>query len=124
MQFAFHSTKSIIVERGGSANLAKLIQDRNGKSVLIITDPGVLSAGLLDSALLNFKSLGLHYKTYSDVQADPSIAVIEKAIKVAQDCKSDYIVGFGGGSSMDVAKLVALLALGKEKLEDVYGIDR
>jgi alcohol dehydrogenase class IV len=124
MQFAFHSTKSIIVERGGSANLAKLIQDRNGKSVLIITDPGVLSAGLLDSALLNFKSLGLHYKTYSDVQADPSIAVIEKAIKVAQDCKSDYIVGFGGGSSMDVAKLVALLALGKEKLEDVYGIDK
>lgn len=124
MQFDFHSTKSIIVKRGGSANLAKLIRDRNGSSVFIVTDPGVLSAGLLDSALLNFKSLGLNYQIYSEVQADPSIAVIEKAVKAAQNCQSDYIVGFGGGSSMDVAKLVALLALGKERLEDIYGIDK
>lgn len=124
MQFDFHSTKSIIVERGGSANLAKLIRDRNGSSVFIVTDPGVLSAGLLDSALLNLKSLGLDYQIYSEVQADPSITVIEKAVKVAQNCHSDYIVGFGGGSSMDVAKLVALLALGKERLEDIYGIDK
>jgi alcohol dehydrogenase class IV len=51
MQFDFYSTKSIIVKRGGSANLAKLIQDRNGTSVFIVTDPGILSAGLLDSTL-------------------------------------------------------------------------
>ena len=46
MQFDFHSTHSIIVERGGSANLAKRIVERGGKSVLIVTDPGVLAAGL------------------------------------------------------------------------------
>ena len=46
MQFDFHTTKSIFLQRGGSANLAKLIQERGGKSVLIVTDPGVLSAGL------------------------------------------------------------------------------
>lgn len=123
MQFDFYSTKSIIVKRGGSANLAKLIQDRNGNSVFIVTDPGVLSAGLLDLTLSNFKSLGLDYQIFSEVQADPSISVIEKAVKAAKDYKSDYIVGFGGGSSMDVAKLVALLALGKERLADVYGVD-
>jgi alcohol dehydrogenase class IV len=123
MQFDFYSTKSIIVKRGGSANLAKLIQDRNGTSVFIVTDPGILSAGLLDSTLSKFKSLGLDYQIFSEVQADPSISVIEKAVKAAKDYKSDYIVGFGGGSSMDVAKLVALLALGKERLADVYGVD-
>jgi alcohol dehydrogenase class IV len=123
MQFDFYSTKSIIVKRGGSANLAKLIQDRNGTSVFIVTDPGILSAGLLDSTLSKFKSLGLDYQIFSEVQADPSIGVIEKAVKAAKNYKSDYIVGFGGGSSMDVAKLVALLALGKERLADVYGVD-
>jgi len=46
MQFDFHSTRSILLERGGSANLAKRIQERGGKSALIVTDPGVLSAGL------------------------------------------------------------------------------
>ena len=122
MQFDFHSTQSIIVERGGSAHLAKRIVERGGKSVLIVTDPGVLSAGLLNKALTQFKELALSVQVFSDVLADPPVAVIDSAMKLAQECKADFIVGFGGGSSMDVAKLVALLAPGKEKLTDVYGI--
>ena len=55
MQFDFHSTRSILVERGGATNLAKRILERGGKSTLIVTDPGVLSAGLLDKALPQFK---------------------------------------------------------------------
>jgi alcohol dehydrogenase class IV len=122
MQFDFHSTQSIIVERGGSAHLAKRIIESGGKSVLIVTDPGVLSAGLLNKALPQFKELALSLKIFSDVQADPPVSVIDSAVKLAQECRADFIVGFGGGSSMDVAKLVALLAPGKEKLSDVYGI--
>ena len=122
MQFDFHSTRSILVERGGAVNLAKRIQERGGKSALIITDPGVLSAGLLNKALPQFKELGIALEIFSDVQADPPVSVINSAVKVGQQCKADFIVGFGGGSSMDVAKLVALLAPGKEKLADVYGV--
>jgi len=122
MQFDFHSTRSILVERGGSANLAKRIQERGGRSAMIITDPGVLSAGLLNKALPQFKGLGIALEIFSDVQADPPVSVIDSAVKVGQQCKADFIVGFGGGSSMDVAKLVALLAPGKEKLTDVYGV--
>ena len=122
MQFDFHSTRSILVERGGAANLAKRIQERGGKSALIITDPGVLSAGLLNKALPQFKELDIALEIFSDVQADPPVSVIDSAVKVAQQCKANFIVGFGGGSSMDVAKLVALLAPGKEKLADIYGV--
>ena len=122
MQFDFHSTRSILVERGGAANLAKIIQARGGKSVLIVTDPGVLSAGLLSQSQQGFKDLGIALDVFSQVQADPPISVIENAVNAAQQCRADYIVGFGGGSSMDVAKLVALLATGKEKLSDVYGV--
>ena len=122
MQFDFHSTRSILVERGGAANLAKIIQARGGKSVLIVTDPGVLSAGLLSQSQQGFKDLGIALDVFSQVQADPPISVIENAVNAAQQCRADYIVGFGGGSSMDVAKLVALLATGKEKLSEVYGV--
>ncbi|MBU3635084.1 iron-containing alcohol dehydrogenase [Polynucleobacter sp. es-GGE-1] len=122
MQFDFHSTRSILVERGGTIHLAKRIAERGGKSVLIITDPGVLSAGLLEKALPQFKEIGLPVQIFSDVQADPPVSVIDAAVKAVQDAKADYIVGFGGGSSMDVAKLVALLTPGKEKLADVYGV--
>jgi len=122
MNFDFHSTRSILVERGGAKNLAKRIFDRGGTSALIVTDRGVLSAGLLDQTMPQFKELGLQVRIYSDVQADPPVSVIDDAVKAAQDSEVDFIVGFGGGSSMDVAKLVALLAPGKEKLADVYGI--
>ena len=122
MQFDFHSTRSILVERGGAANLAKIIQARGGKSVLIVTDPGVLSAGLLSQSQQGFKDLGIALDVFSQVQADPPISVIENAVNAAQQRRADYIVGFGGGSSMDVAKLVALLATGKEKLSEVYGV--
>ena len=122
MQFDFYSTHSILVARGGSAKLADKILERGGKSVLIVTDPGVLSAGLLDRVLARFKELNLAVQIFSEVVADPPVHVIEKAVKVAQECHADFIVGFGGGSSMDVAKLVALLSSGAEKLEDIYGI--
>jgi len=122
MQFVFHSTPSIFVERGGSINLANKIYERGGKSVLIVTDPGVLSAGLLERVLVQFEARKLAVQIFSDVQADPPIPVINNAVQAAQECHADYIVGFGGGSSMDVAKLVALLSPGKERLSDIYGI--
>ena len=122
MQFDFYSTRSILVKRGGSAQLAKLAQEQGASKVLIVTDPGVLSAGLLEKALPQFKELHIPVHIFSDVQADPSVVVIEKAVQVAQGYQADCVIGFGGGSSMDVAKLVALLSLGKEKLADIYGI--
>ena len=57
MQFDFHMTMSIFLQRGGSTNLARLMQERGDKSVLIITDPGVLSARLLEKTLSVFKSV-------------------------------------------------------------------
>ena len=122
MQFDFHSTRSILVQRGGSTQLAKIARDQGASKVLIVTDPGVLAAGLLEKSLPQFKELNIPVHIFSEVQADPPVSIIETAVKVAQEYKADCIVGFGGGSSMDVAKLVALLSLGKEKLADIYGI--
>ena len=99
MQFDFHSTRSILVERGGANNLAKRIAERGGKSALIITDPGVLSAGLLDKVMPQFKVVDLPVQIFSDVEADPPVSVIDAAVNAAQASKSDFIVGFGGGSS-------------------------
>jgi alcohol dehydrogenase class IV len=122
MQFDFHSTRSILVQRGGSVQLAKMTRDQGARKVLIVTDPGVLAAGLLEKALPQFKKLNIPVHIFSDVRADPPVEVIKAAVQVAQENQIDCVVGFGGGSSMDVAKLVALLSLGNEQLADIYGI--
>jgi alcohol dehydrogenase class IV len=122
LNFEFHATRSIVVERGGSQKLAERVRTMGARSVLVVTDAGVMSAGLLENVLPGFRKVGLSVATFSDVVADPPESVIAAALSSAEAAKADFVVGFGGGSSMDVAKLVALLAVGKERLSDIYGV--
>jgi alcohol dehydrogenase class IV len=121
--FEFHTTKSIIVERGAAAQLADRIRDMACQSVMIVSDPGVVKAGLLEATLANFKNLNIRVSVFADVVADPPEAVILSGIEAAKQQCADCIVGFGGGSSMDVAKLIALLAKNEQTLAEVYGVN-
>jgi alcohol dehydrogenase class IV len=88
----------------------------------MVTDPGVMKAGLLQAGLRGLEQAGVSVTLFTDVEADPPVYVINDAVTLAVSAKVDGVVSIGGGSSMDVAKLVALLAVGKEKLDDVYGV--
>ena len=118
----FHTTHSVLVEPGSSARLGELAKGLGCHSVMLVTDKGVEKAGLLAPAIKGFAQAGIAVSIYSDVEADPPDHVIHAAVDFAVSNKVDGVVGLGGGSSMDVAKLVALLALGHEKLADVYGV--
>ncbi len=120
--FVFQSTKSIMVEPGSSARIGELVKSLGCTSVLLVSDPGVKGAGLLQAGLQGLEQQGVAVTLFTDVQADPPVHVIDAAVKLAIDAKVDGIVSIGGGSSMDVAKLVALLAVGQEKLDDIYGV--
>lgn len=121
--FEFHTTKSITVERGAAARLAERLRDLDYKSVMIVTDAGVLQTGLLEPTLSNFAELGIAVSVFSEVVADPPEAVIQQGIYAAQQQQADCIIGFGGGSSMDAAKLIALLCHSEQALCDVYGVN-
>jgi alcohol dehydrogenase class IV len=120
--FTFQTTRSIIVEPGASARLGELAAGLGCRSILLVTDRGIEAAGLLAPALKGFAASGIAVTLFTDVQADPPEAVIEACVAAAGGCRADGIVGLGGGSSLDVAKLVALLALGREKLDDIFGV--
>lgn len=120
--FVFQSTKSILVEPGCSSRIGELVKALGCKSVLLVTDAGVKAAGLLQAGLHGLEQHGVAVTLFTDVEADPPVHVIDAAVKLAIDAKVDGVVSIGGGSSMDVAKLVALLAMGREKLADIYGV--
>lgn len=123
IQFEFNTSKSLVVARGGcSSTLVEKILAMGCRTPFVVTDRGVLSHGLLEPTLTALKQAGLAVDIFSDVVADPPEAVIAKAAELAVAHKADCVVGFGGGSSMDVAKLVAVLARGYERLADVYGV--
>ncbi|MDV7341233.1 iron-containing alcohol dehydrogenase [Terasakiella sp. A23] len=121
--FVFNTTKSIICEPGCIEKLGLITKQHIGSRILLVTDPGLLKLGLLDGAVESLKQADIKIEIFSDVVADPPAAIVEQACDVARKAKIDGVIGLGGGSSMDVAKLVALLVGGGEKLEDIYGVN-
>jgi alcohol dehydrogenase class IV len=120
--FEFQSTRSTVVEPGASARLGQIVKRLGCRNIFLVTDKGVVDNGLIKSALRSFATEEIAVTVYADVQADPPAQVILAATDAAVNSGADGVIGLGGGSSMDVAKLVALLAHGTEKLDEVYGV--
>lgn len=125
MSFTFTTAKQIISENGSAARLAELTAGLGGDTALIVTDPLIRKLGLLDSALAGFANSGVEVEIYDQVLADPADTIVLEAVAKAKAIGAQAIIGFGGGSSMDVAKLVAFLAHPdcSQELADIYGVE-
>lgn len=123
LDFTFDSVPSIVVRTGGAGTLGPLIRERFGTAcVLMVTDPGIMRLGLMDDALASLKTAGLAAHVFADVEPDPSEQTVLNGVDLAVRERVQLVVGFGGGSSMDVAKLIAILAKQEQSLSDMYGV--
>lgn len=104
--------------------LVSICQASGMSKPLIITDSGIVKAGLLSKLRQYLDAYRLTYCVYDHVVADPPVSIVENAILFAQAQQCDGVIGFGGGSSLDVAKLVAVLINSEQRLMDVLGIDK
>ena len=123
-KFVFSTVADVVVGPGTSAQVGDMAVAMGISRVLVVTDAGIVQFGLLDKALQSLKSHNIEYSIYADVVADPPESVVMDAVAKARDFKCDSVIGFGGGSSMDVAKLLAVLINGKQLLSDLYGVDK
>lgn len=120
--FIFNTTPSIVFEPGSSGRLGVIAGRRLGASVLFVTDPGLRRLGLCDAALASLRTEGMAVSVFDAVEADPSRATLEKAVEAGRSAGATGVVGFGGGSSLDVAKLAALLIGSGEPLDEAWGV--
>ena len=121
-QFSFETVPRIICEQGGANRLGEIAQGLGISHLFLVTDAGLIKAGMMDGALASLAQARIRVTVFSDVQADPPEHVVEAAVNAAREAGVDGVVGFGGGSSLDSAKLVALLARTPQALPDIYGI--
>lgn len=120
--FIFNTTPSIVFEPGSSRRLGAIAGRRLGASILFVTDPGLRRLGLCDPAIASLTSEGMAVSVFDAVEADPSRATLEKAVEAGRAAGATGVVGFGGGSSLDVAKLAALLIGSGEPLDEAWGV--
>jgi alcohol dehydrogenase class IV len=122
--FAFSTVPNIVSELGAAQKLgdhvARLFPDV--RRALLVTDPGFLKTGLVEAPVASLQAAGIEVKIYSDVMADPPEAVVLEAVASARAHDTDIVIGLGGGSSMDVAKLIAVLGGSAQELPAIYGI--
>jgi len=120
--FNFNTSSSIRFGAGLLAQLGDMVVNEIGTRVLLVTDPGMMATGIVDKALVSLNDAGVEVTLYQDVKADPPESIVNLCAQIAIDCKAQGVIGLGGGSSLDVAKLAALLATGNENLKDAYGV--
>lgn len=124
-QFQFQTTANIIAGIGSIQQLATLLKDAQYTKILLVTDPGMLQHQLHTPILNILAAIPVEYAIYSDVQADPPEHIMLEAVAFAKQHQVDAIIGFGGGSSLDVAKVIALLADPRQSqsIQDIYGVN-
>ena len=109
---------------GAAQQLGALCQQLGIAKPLIVTDPGLVQIGLLDPVRDGVARVYDEVSVFSAVTADPSESVVEAALHALKAASADGVIGLGGGSSMDVAKVIAVLATGQQSLPDLYGVDQ
>jgi alcohol dehydrogenase class IV len=122
--FVFNTSPSIRFGPGVIDTLGEIAKERLGERILLVTDPGMIATGIVDRAVKALEGAGLAVTLFTKVEADPPETVVLEAAQVAKDGNATGVVAIGGGSSLDVAKLAALLAGGQEGLKEVYGVGK
>lgn len=120
--FVFNTSKSVQFGAGALARLGDLVRREIGARVMLVTDPGMMATGIVERAMAVLLAADIAVELFQGVVADPPEAVVLAAVDQARAAGIEGIVGLGGGSSLDVAKLVAVLALGNEDLASIYGV--
>ena len=121
-QFSFETSPKIICEQGGADRLGEIAKGIGISHVFLVTDQGLIKAILLDGTLASLSGAGVRVTVFSDVLADPPELSVQAAVDNARTAGVDGVVGFGGGSSLDTAKLVSLLVRTPQVLPEIYGI--
>ncbi|AMW78688.1 alcohol dehydrogenase [Acinetobacter sp. TGL-Y2] len=123
--FQFQTVSNIISGLGSIQELQKILVERSFRKVLLVTDAGMIEHQLHVPILDILDATKSDFVIYSDVQADPPEHIVLSAVDFAISHEVDAVIGFGGGSSLDVAKIIAILADPKQTqtIQDLYGVN-
>ncbi|MDB5951368.1 MAG: alcohol dehydrogenase [Massilia sp.] len=122
--FTFSTVPHLVSMPGAASHLGQHVRAHfpQQQRAMVVTDPGFLRTGLVEAPKRDLEHHGLTVLVYSEVVADPPEHVVLKAVEFARNNDIDIVIGIGGGSSMDVAKLIAVLAASDQELSQIYGI--
>ncbi len=117
----FYSAGRIVFGSGVVRRLDQFIQPWKAKNVLIVTDSILTRVGVVAQVESPLKAAGISVSVFDGGEPEPSFAIADKAIELARTVKPDVIIGVGGGSNLDLAKIVANILTHGGHYKDYFG---
>ncbi|GAA4716877.1 iron-containing alcohol dehydrogenase [Sphingomonas lutea] len=118
--FAFYPGPTLLA---GAGQTETLLARLPGGPVLLVTDAELRRLGLAEALLAALARSGREVRLFDNVEADPSRATLLAAVAAGRAAEVASVIGFGGGSPMDVAKLAAYLIGAGDDLDAIWGVD-
>ncbi|MCI5501131.1 MAG: iron-containing alcohol dehydrogenase [Lachnospiraceae bacterium] len=120
-EFNFSIPQNITVGKGSVKNIKDITIKLGGKHAMIISGPNLKKMGIVDKVAGYLKEVGIDVDDFTDIEANPSVTTVEKATEQFKSSGADFIVTLGGGSPMDVAKAVGVVAKYGGSITDYEG---
>lgn len=113
----------IIYGSGSASTVGQEARLLGAKHILLISDHGLQGAGIVDEVAVSLKKEGLSFSTYLEVETEPSVESVRPCVEFASREACDVVIGLGGGSVLDTAKVTAMLLTNGGAVEDYLGAD-
>ncbi|KAB2784213.1 iron-containing alcohol dehydrogenase [Brucella anthropi] len=122
--FTYHIPTQIEFGNGLIAKLPNYVRSLKASRAIVVGDPGVERAGLVEKVSSILKAGGIETVVFTDVESDPATRSVDEGVVLGKDHKADVVVGIGGGSALDTAKAIGLMLTNKGNIRDYVGIDK
>ncbi|UCF74046.1 MAG: iron-containing alcohol dehydrogenase [Deltaproteobacteria bacterium] len=119
----FRTTPRIVMGPGAIGQIGQEAFNLSGKKALIVTDKGLIGAGLIQPVEKSLKSSRIKYAVFDAVEPDPRYEIVAECLEQIHREKVNLIIGIGGGSPIDIAKTSAIMAANKGTIAEYFGID-
>jgi len=109
-EYYFNFSQKIICEVGFAKKVGILLKEEyNAKKIMIVTDYFLRSHGLISDIEDSLRNNSLDFVVFDEVKPNPDVDVVKNGEKLAKQCDIDYLIGIGGGSSIDTAKAIGIV---------------
>lgn len=114
MTYRFNLNETSFHGYGAIQNIVPEVKGRGFKKAFVCTDPDLVKFKVVNKVLDLLTEAGLEYTLYDNIKPNPTIENVQTGVKALKDSKADYIIAVGGGSSMDTAKAIGIIATNPE----------
>ena len=122
--FSFTGAKKIVFGNGSLLTLAGHLNEHHAKNPLVVIDKNLAKTGLHEKIASILVSEGIKFTVFDKVEPEPRIELADEGVALCLKNKCDSVIGIGGGSAMDVAKAIAVIATNKGAAVDYLGLNK